>query len=256
VTSDLRLALELAGLADAITLERFRAADLRVETKADHSPVSDVDRRVEEVLRRRIVQARPADAVLGEEDGLTGGGERRWLLDPIDGTRNYVRGVPVWATLIALEVGDDVEVGVISAPALGRRWWAARGQGASAAGTRLRVSGVRLLADAYISTSDARGMDAVPGMRRRYDALAARCWTARGLGDFWQHMLVAEGCIDVAVEMPVAAWDIAASLVIVEEAGGRLTDLAGARRLDSGSVLVSNGLLHDVVVEALRPPDG
>jgi histidinol-phosphatase len=265
VPTDLELALELADLADEITARRFRADDLRVDTKPDMTPVSEVDRAVEQALRQGIARARHGDGVLGEEEGDDSAGRsRRWILDPVDGTRNYVRGVPVWATLIALEVEARVEVGVVSAPALGRRWWAARGQGAFADGRPIRVSAVARLDDAYISTTNATAF-AGDGARHRYAALARRCWNARGLGDFWSHVLVAEGAVDVAVELPVRAWgregetsglgpwDVAANLVIVEEAGGRLTDLDGVARIDSGQAVSSNGLLHDEVLAALQP---
>jgi histidinol-phosphatase len=247
VTPDLQLALELADLADGITQPRFRAVDLRVDTKPDSSPVSDADTAVEAAVRRRLGQARPGDAILGEEEGTSGSGERRWLLDPIDGTRNYVRGIPIWATLIALEVAGRPEVGVVSAPALGRRWWAARGTGAFADSGPIRVSRVSRLADAYISTTD--WTEVPPGA---YEALARAAWTNRALGDFWSHVLVAEGSIDVAVEKPVERWDLAAPLVIVEEAGGRLTDMEGRPRIDSGNVVTTNGLLHEEVLAALR----
>ena len=264
--TDLELALELADLADAITVRRFGATDLRVSTKPDLTPVSEVDRDVEAAMRRRLSEVRATDGVLGEEQGDDPrGGERRWILDPVDGTRNYVRGVPVWATLIALQVAGRVEVGVVSAPALGRRWWAARGQGAFADGRPIRVSAVARLEDAYISATNPSLLTG-EGARHRYSALARRCWTARALGDFWSHCLVAEGAIDIGVELPArvsgaapeatasgpAPWDIAANLVIIEEAGGRLTNLAGEPRIDSGEAVSSNGLLHDEVLAALR----
>ena len=264
--TDLELALELADLADEITVRRFRAADLRVDTKPDMTPVSEVDRAVEQALRQAIARARHGDGVLGEEEGDDSTGRsRRWILDPVDGTRNYVRGVPVWATLIALQVDAQVEVGVVSAPALGRRWWAARGQGAFADGRRVAVSRVARVEDAYISATNPTLL-AGEGVRHRYSALARRCWTARALGDFWSHVLVAEGAIDIGVELPARAsgsapeatasgpapWDIAANLVIVEEAGGRLTDLEGVARIDLGQAVSSNGLLHDEVLAALH----
>jgi histidinol-phosphatase len=242
VAADLELALALADLADSITLPRFGSLDLAVDTKPDRSPVTEADRAVERAIRERLAEVRPAHGVLGEEYGVDGeGADVRWILDPIDGTRNYLRGVPVWGTLIAVEAGGDVVVGVASAPALGRRWWAARGLGAFADGRRIGVSKVAALADAVVSDA---GCD--PRLRA--------CWHHRSFGDFWQHMLVAEGVVDVAVDPEVSLWDLAVVQVIVEEAGGRFTDLAGRRRPDGGSGLSTNGLLHDEVLRRLRTP--
>lgn len=244
------LALSLADDADAITTRCFRAADLVVDTKPDHTPVTQADRDVEAAIRARLDEERPGDAVLGEEQGETGSGGRRWLVDPVDATKNFVRGVPVWATLLALERDGAVEVGVVSAPALGRRWWAARGEGAFVDGEPIEVSAVRDLADAHV------GYDDVPeferhGLGEQFLALARRCWRTRAFGDFWQHVLVAEGALDVAIEAAVAPWDIGPLIVIVEEAGGRLTDLSGQARIDGGSVVTTNGLLHDAVLDAM-----
>ena len=248
MTDDLTFALELAGLADAVTMSRWLASDLVVETKPDLTPVSEADREVERVLRARVERARPGDAVVGEEYGSTGGGPRRWIVDPIDGTKNYVRGVPVWATLIALQEGGTTTVGVVSAPALGRRWWAARGQGAYADGRRITVSRVAGLADAHLSYSSLPGW----GERRgAFLALLERVWRTRAFGDFWSYVLVAEGAVDVACEPSVSLWDLAALQVIVEEAGGRFTDLAGSPTPEGGSALATNGLLHDEVLRLL-----
>ena len=247
--ADLALALELADLADRIALRRFRAADLVVETKPDLTPVSEADREAEQAIRRRLEQDRPADAVMGEEYGLAGEGERRWILDPIDGTKNYVRGVPVYASLIALEQAGEIVVGVVSAPSLGRRWWAARGDGAFADGKPIRVSAVRDLTDAhYCYVRDERD----DGRNAQLDALRDRCWRTRGFGDFWQHVLVAEGAVDIAVDPEVSLWDVAALQVIVEEAGGRITDLSGRRDPNGGSALSTNGALHDAVLKLLQ----
>lgn len=248
---DLRLALELADLADSLSLPRFRANDLRVSAKPDLTPVSEVDTAVEAAIRRRLRHHRPGDAILGEEEGGAERASRRWILDPIDGTRNFVRGVPVWATLLALEVEGEVVVGVVSAPALRRRWWAARGEGAHADGRRLHVSAVAAVEDAYASTTDPTDLVDDPRLHPRVSHLLRRFWTVRALGDFWSHVLVAEGAIDVALERPVEVWDLAASRVIVEEAGGRFSDLEGRPRLDGGSALFTNGLLHDRVLAAL-----
>ncbi len=236
MSPDLTLALELADAADAISLARFRASDLVVETKPDLTPVTEADRAVEAALTGILARERPADAILGEEQGPRGSGARRWIVDPIDGTRNYSRGVPVWATLIALETDGVLQLGVVSAPALRRRWWAERGTGAFASGERIHVSGVSRIEDAVLSFAIE---DELP-------AVAQRCWHPRGYGDFWAHMLVAEGAVDGAVDaIGVKLWDLAAIQPIVEEAGGRFTDRDGRAHADGGSAVSSNGLLHD-----------
>ena len=255
--SDLPLAHELADLADSITTARFGALDLVVDTKPDLTPVSDADRAVERALRDRVASARPGDAVVGEEYGSEGSGSRRWIVDPIDGTKNFVRGVPVWATLVALEIDGVVRTGVVSAPALGRRWWATRGEGAwtgsSAATARpCRVSQVAVVDDAHLSYSSLTGWDA-RGLLDGFLDLAGRVWRTRAFGDFWSHMLVAEGAVDISCEPEVSLWDLAALQVVVEEAGGRFTDLAGVDRPDGGSVVCTNGLLHDAALAALLP---
>ena len=239
--ADLTLALELADVADALSLPRFRAADLRLETKPDSTPVTDADRTVERALRERIAAERPGDGVLGEEEGDDGGAVR-WIVDPVDGTRNFSRGIPVWATLIALEREGVLTVGVVSAPALGRRWWAAQGAGAFAGGEPIHVSAVNALRDAAVSCSQARDLA----------ALEPHLWHARGLGDFWQHMLVAEGALDAAVDAPLALYDYAAVAVIVEEAGGRVSRRDGGTPRPGETVVSSNGLVHDAVLRALR----
>ncbi len=239
--ADLELALRLADQADAITLPRFRALDLVVQTKPDRSPVTEADLAVEAELRAVLGSEQPDDAVLGEEEGERGSGPRRWIVDPIDGTRNYLRGIPVWATLVALEEGGVVTTGVVSAPALGRRWWAGRGAGAFADGEPIRVSDVSRVEDAAVSF----------GLDRPLPALADRAWHVRGFGDFWAHMLVAEGALDGAIDaVGVSLWDLAAVQVIVEEAGGRFSDFAGASRADGGSAVSSNGLLHEELLAA------
>jgi histidinol-phosphatase len=244
----------LADLADAMTLARFRATDLVVSTKPDLTPVTEADRDVERAIRRILSRSRPAHAVLGEELGDDGGGGAgwRWVLDPIDGTKNYVRGIPVWATCIGLQRDGEGMVGVVSAPALGRRWWAARGEGAFADGQPIRVSAVADLADAQLGYDSVPGFEA-HGLGDGFLGLARRCWRTRGLGDFWSHVLVAEGAVEIAVEPEVSLWDVAAVQVIVEEAGGRFTDLTGVARPDGGSAVSTNGLLHDEVLAALRP---
>lgn len=252
---DLHLALLLADRADEVTLAAFRRTDLRVETKPDLTPVSEADQAAEQVIREEVARARPGDAVLGEEYGTTGSGHRRWIVDPIDGTKSYVRGLPVWATLISLEVDGVQTVGVASAPALGRRWWAARGCGAFAgapgsAGMPIRVSGITDLADAQLSGSTLSNWESHGGVGRVV-ALALRCWRDRSFGDFWSHVLVAEGACDIGLDPIVSLWDLAALQVIVEEAGGRFTDLAGVPRVDGGSAISTNGLLHDEVLGIL-----
>jgi histidinol-phosphatase len=249
---DLAFALELADLADAITLERFLADDLVVETKPDLSPVTEADRAVEQVLRKRIAEERPGHGVVGEEFGAGQPTGARWILDPIDGTKNYLRGVPVFATLIALEHDGAGVIGVASAPALHRRWWAARGEGAFVNGRRIHVSRVAELSDAVLSYASLGSWEQ-HGLGDQFLDLARGCWRTRGFGDFWSHMLVAEGAADLAVEPEVELWDLAAPQVIVEEAGGRFTDLGGTPTAAGGSVVSSNGLLHDRVLATLRP---
>jgi histidinol-phosphatase len=234
MSPDLELALALADVADAISLGHFRTG-LVIERKPDLTPVTEADLAVESELRRQLTEARPDDAVLGEEHGATGTGLRRWIVDPIDGTRNYARGIPVWATLVALEVDDTVSVGVVSAPALGHRWWAERGIGAFANGEQVRVSSVHRVEDAVLCFA----------LDRPLPEIASRAWHVRGFGDFWSHMLVAEGAVDAAADaVGVNIWDLAAVQVIVEEAGGRFTDFAGEARPDRGTGISSNGLLH------------
>ncbi|MEU5695374.1 histidinol-phosphatase [Actinosynnema sp. NPDC020468] len=254
-TPDLSLALRLADAADAITTARFLARDLRVERKPDRTPVTDADVAVEDAIRAVLAAERPADEVAGEERGGTVGAGRTWVLDPIDGTKNFLRGVPVWATLIALVVDGTPVVGAVSAPALGRRWWAASGEGAFTSdpnGTRrITVSGVHELGDAYLSTTHL-GSWVEHHSREAYLKLADAVWENRAFGDFWQHCLVAEGAIDLAAEAIVNPWDVAPFQVLVTEAGGRFTDLAGAPRFDGGNALSSNGVLHDEALALLR----
>ncbi len=250
MNADLTLALELADLADTLSLPRFRADDLVVETKPDMTPVSEADRAVEEAIRRRLAIARPHDTVVGEEYGTDGSGGTRWILDPIDGTKNYVRGIPVWGTLIALERDGEIQTGVVSAPALHRRWWASRGEGAWADGRPMRVSQVSNLGDAQLSFASIERWDRC-GRGAAMSQLVHASWRTRGFGDFWQHMLVAEGAVDVAVEPEVALWDVAPLPVILEEAGGRFTDLSGVCDPSTGSAVSTNGQLHDEVLKIL-----
>ncbi|MFD9891182.1 histidinol-phosphatase [Amycolatopsis sp. NPDC059027] len=253
---DLDLATRLADAADTITTARFRALDLAVERKPDRTPVTDADTAVEDAIREILSAERPGDDVAGEERGGTAGATgRAWVLDPIDGTKNFLRGVPVWATLIALVEDGSPVVGMISAPLLGRRWWAALGEGAwlrDASGERrLSVSAVSSLEDAYVSTTDL-GSWTEYHSRERYLEFVDACWESRAFGDFWQHCLVAEGALDVAAECIVNPWDVAAAQIIVTEAGGRFTDLSGEPRYDTGSALSTNGLVHDAALAHLR----
>jgi histidinol-phosphatase len=234
VSADLDFALSLADDADALSLPRFRAVDLHVETKPDLTPVTDADRAVERALRERIARERPGEGVLGEEEG-DDGGDIRWILDPIDGTKNFSRGIPVWATLIALEREGEIVCGVASAPALGHRWWAARGEGAYRDGERLHVSKIARLEEATVSCAYARDLARLEDVVQH----------ARGFGDFWQHMLVAEGAVDIAVDAALARWDVAALEPIVTEAGGRLD------ALPNGQSVSTNGRLHDAAFSRL-----
>jgi histidinol-phosphatase len=247
--SDVALALRLADTADAITMTRFRATDLRVERKPDRTPVTDADLAVEDAIRAKLAEHQPSDTVVGEERGGAVGAGRAWLIDPIDGTKNFLRGVPAWASLIALIIDGTPVAGVASAPALGRRWWAGAGEGAWTSidgGTpkRITVSSVTDLADAYVSTTDL-GSWTEHHSREAYLNLVDACWESRAFGDFWQHCLVAEGSMDVAAEAIVNDWDVAALQVIIEEAGGKFTDLTGAARYTGKSALSTNGALHD-----------
>ncbi len=248
-TDDLRLAHVLADDADSLTTSRFKALDLHVMTKPDLTPVTDADTSVEDGIRRTLAKARTRDSVLGEEQGTTGHSSRQWVVDPIDGTKNFVRGVPVWATLIALMVDDVPVVGLVSAPMLNRRWWAATGDGAWTGKSLLRaarcqVSDVTRLEDASLSYSSLTGWDE----RGRLDdflSLSRRCWRTRAYGDFWSYMLLAEGAVDLATEPELALHDMAAADVIVREAGGIFTSLEGEPGPHGGNVLASNGRLHD-----------
>lgn len=250
MNADLAFALALADLADSITMRQFRSPRLVVETKLDLTPVSAADREAEEALRAAIARDRPGDAVVGEELGGDGPAPVRWILDPIDGTRHYVRGIPLWATLIALERDGVLAVAVASAPALGTRWWAARGDGAFANGRPIRVSSVATLEEASFSHAGVHSFDK-RGHGAALRSLTERAWMERVYGDFWPHMLVAEGRLDFTLEAFVNLWDLAPVQLIVEEAGGRFTDFDGIARPDGGSGLSSNGLLHDEVLAVL-----
>ena len=258
--NDLALAMRLADAADSITLARYQSIDLVVSTKPDNTPVTDADKAAEEAIRALLKNHRPDDGIVGEEFGSdTGGAERYWVIDPIDGTKNFLRGVPTWATLIGLiEKQSDgrevVVVGVVSAPALFRRWYASEGNGAfvsvnKAAPERINVSQVSDIKDASISYSDFIGW----GERLApFQELMAAAWRTRGIGDFWSHMLVAEGAVDVAAEPSLAVWDMAALDIIVREAGGRFTNVAGIDGSLGGSGLSTNSAIHQKIVDALN----
>lgn len=276
---DLRLARDLADMAHVLATERFRAQDLVVETKPDHTPVTDADRAVEQAIRATLRDSRPGDSVLGEEFGSTPGltpgtasgsaslptdvpasGARQWIIDPIDGTANFLRGVPVWGTLIALAVDSKPVVGVASCPALGRCWWAAKGMGAWAVDTnapggsvprRISVSGVQHLADASLSYNSLKGWQGAG----RVDALLAlseSVWRTRAYGDLWAYMLLAEGALDIVAEHDLQLYDLAALIPIIEEAGGRFTSTEGLEGGTHGSALATNALLHNAVLDQLR----
>lgn len=254
-TYDLRLAHLLADNADSLSMDRFRAQDLRVSAKPDRSQVTDADVAIEETLRKTLARSRSRDAIVGEEGGVSGTGERRWVIDPIDGTSNFVRGVPVWATLIGLMDGDQCVVGVVSAPALGRRWWGSVGGGAYTGksllqATPISVSGVSEVADASLSYSSLGGW-VEAGLGQNFVDFMRSCWRTRAYGDFWSYMLVAEGAVDIACEPELALHDMAACCAIVEAAGGRFTNVDGVRGPVGPGAVATNGLLHDVAVRQL-----
>lgn len=255
---DLALAMLIADRADAITMDRFNARDLVVETKPDLTPVSDADKAVERMIRELVAEHRPEDGVLGEEyPELVGLGGRRWIVDPVDGTKNFVRGVPVWSTVIGLQDTEGhMVVGVVSAPALARRWWATLGGGAfvtepgSAEPRQIHVSKVHALADASLGYSEVRWVP--EGNQSSWDALLRSVWRVRGYGDFYSHVLVAEGAVDIAAEPELNLYDVAGVAIIVTEAGGRFTGVNGVDGPAQGSGVSTNGLLHEAVLHALR----
>lgn len=261
---DLRLAHSMADAADAITMERFKALDLDVSAKPDRSRVTDADLAVEEVLRKTLARVRPRDDIQGEEFGTSRAaegeqGHRRWVIDPIDGTSNFIRGVPVWATLIALMIDDEVVVGVVSAPSLGRRWWAARGHGAFtgrslASARRMQVSSVSRITDASMSYSSLHGWVSA-GWGQHFVDLMRTVWRTRAYGDFWSYMLLAEGAVDIACEPELALHDMAACDIVVTEAGGRFTSVEGNPGPHGPGAVATNGLLHDLVVRQLLAGD-
>jgi histidinol-phosphatase len=252
--ADLELALELADIADAISLQRFRALDLHVENKPDRSPVTDADRSVEQALKNLLGEKAPNDALIGEEYGNSGSASRTWIIDPIDGTANYLRGVPVWATLIALAIDGKPVLSVVSAPAMGRRWWAAPGIGAHTSdidgSTReLRVSGISNLENASLSYNNLQLWDQTRKLSELLE-LSRKIWRTRAYGDFWSYMLLAEGSVDIVAEHDLKIYDIAALVPIVELAGGKFTALEGPLTAESSSVLATNGKLHQAVIDS------
>lgn len=257
--ADLLLAQELADAADAISLERFRSLNLKVETKPDMSPVTDADKSIEKALVEILSVQRPNDSVIGEEYGSKGQASRKWIIDPIDGTANYVRGVPVWATLIALAIDDKPVVSVVSAPALGSRWWASPEAGSqmksfSGETRALSVSKVSRLEDASLSYNNLQ-LWQKSGYLSELLKLSESVWRTRAYGDFWSYMLLAEGSVDIVAEHDLKIYDIAALVPIVEQAGGRLSDLSGELSTQSSSVLATNSLLHGKAQELLRKED-
>ena len=265
--ADLDLAQRLADLSDAISLDRYLANDLVVETKPDTTPVTDADRAVEKVIRETLAKERPSDLIIGEEFGgleklvSASEGSRFWIVDPIDGTKNFLRGVPTWATLIALaqitSTGPKVIAGVVSSPALGRRWFARTGGKAFVTETfsgmsrtrEIQVSKVAKFDDASLSYSDLNGWKERKGA---FVSLFDSLWRTRAVGDFFSHMLVAEGAVDIAAEPTLALWDMAAVAVIVTEAGGRFTSLDGDEGPFGVSGVSSNGLLHNKFLQSVE----
>lgn len=255
-SDDLALALALAADADHISLERFQSLDLVVTTKPDRTPVTDADQAVERSIRSGIRAARPTDSILGEEYGTEGESHRQWIIDPIDGTANFLRGVPIWGTLIALAVDGVPIVGVVSAPALRKRWWGAVGHGAWAQATgedarRIQASAVAELADASLSYNSITGWDEA-GRLDEMLALTRRVWRSRAIGDMWAYMLLAEGSLDIVGEFDLKPYDMAALIPIVEEAGGRFTSVDGKPGPWGTSALATNGILHDLALACVK----
>ena len=261
LADDLALALAIAADADLISIDRYNALDLVVTTKPDRTPVTDADQAVERLIRRRIEAARPSDSILGEEYGGDRGAGRQWIIDPIDGTANFMRGVPIWGTLISLAIDGVPVIGVVSSPALGKRWWAATGHGAwtdvrgaeahGADARRLSVSGIADLADASLSYNSLKGWD----LEGRVDdaiALSREVGRSRAIGDMWSYMLLAEGALDIVAEFDLKPWDLAALIPIIQEAGGRFTSVDGDEGPWNGSAVATNGVLHDTVLARLR----
>lgn len=255
MNTDLELAQRLADFADELSMQRFRSMDLQVETKPDRTPVTDADKSVEDAIRAQLTHARPEDSIIGEEFGSSGDSERVWIIDPIDGTANFLRGVPVWATLIALRVDGEYVLGVVSAPAMGRRWWGEKDQGAFTKdidGTirKLKVSKVKDIADASFSFSSIELWDENGELEKLWK-ISKKVWRTRAYGDFWSHMLVAEGAVDISAETHLKIYDWAALAPIVEEAGGIFRDQSGKLTAETSKVMCSNGLLDKQLSELI-----
>lgn len=259
-SAELAFALTLADRADSISLSRYHALDLVITTKPDNTPVTDADKAVERAIIDAIAAQYPTDGVVGEEFGTSGSKDRYWIIDPIDGTKNFLRGVPTWATLIALVDNEKVVVSIVSSPALYRRWYATEGGGAfvlegvnadasNSKARQIAVSKVSAISDASIAYSDFQGWGA---RRSAFEKLLDSAWRSRGMGDFWSHMLVAEGAVDVAIEPSLALWDMAALDLIVREAGGRFSSLDGVDGPFGPNAISSNGALHEAILEALN----
>lgn len=261
ITADLRLARQLADIADEISMDYFRRRDLGVYVKEDRTHVTDGDRKVEQVLRAKLAEERPSDSVLGEEFGTEGKSRRQWIIDPIDGTANFMRGVPIWATLIALVIDGKPEVGVVSAPALNRRWWGATGHGAyldddladsdTATDRRIHVSGVNRLENGQFSYGSMQYWLQADQLSPIVE-FNERMWRSRAIGDFWPYMLVAEGSFEVACEIDLQPYDMAALVPIIEEAGGQFTSIDGQAGPWHGSALATNGALHEESLAVFR----
>ncbi len=255
--TDLALALALADIADQVSISRYRSKDLIVDSKPDLTPVSDADKKIEELIRKYLSEVAPEDGVIGEEfENKASANSREWILDPIDGTKNYIRGVPVWATLIALRVNNRITCTVVSAPALNRRWHASIGEGAylteiilgQEKTRRLGVSGVTKISDASFSFAEVTKKDNWEQMYENFLKLSNDVWRSRGFGDFWGHMLVAEGAVDFTVEPNLALWDMAALYLIVTEAGGTFSNLSGEDGVNGPGAISSNTLLHKEIL--------
>jgi histidinol-phosphatase len=253
---DLELALEMAAIADSLSMSKYRSLDLRIDTKPDLTPVTEADKAVEKALRELLATQRPNDGVIGEEFPNTNeASTRTWIIDPIDGTKNYVRGVPVWATLIALAIDGKPQIGVVSAPAMGRRWWASPEDGAhtqdvDGSHRPISVSSVKDIADASFSYSDQVGWDALGS--DVLSRITSSVWRSRGYGDFWSHLLVAEGAVDIAIEPELQSFDMAAFIAIVQTAGGKVTGSSGQDPLVAGHAVTSNGLLHKALLDLIQ----
>lgn len=255
MTKDLELAHKLADAADELSMKRFRSLDLQVETKPDRTPVTDADKSVEDAIRALLTHARPEDSIIGEEFGNSGDSERVWIIDPIDGTANFLRGVPVWATLIALRVDGEYVLGVVSAPAMGRRWWGAKDQGAftkdvDGSVRQLHVSKVKDIADASFSFSSIELWNEAGELEKLWE-ISKKVWRTRAYGDFWSHMLVAEGAVDISAETDLKIYDWAALAPIVQEAGGTFRDQSGELTDQTSKVMASNGFLDKQLSELI-----